>query len=217
MLSMPGSLSPERAFIFRILHRDNVPWILENGMHCRDSTIRDPNFVPVGNADLIDMRHTRQVPCPPRGTLSDYVPFYFTPFTPMFLNIMTGFNGVRQRSPDEIVIFVSSLPKLRAEGVPFLFTDRHAYLAAARFSDDLAMLGWMDWERLRRRDFRKDPEDPAKVERYQAEALVHRHLPTHAMLGIVCYDDAVSTAVERQAAACGCAIRATTRPGWYVR
>ena len=67
-------------------------------MHCRNSTIRDPNFVPIGNADLIDKRHTRQVRCPPGGTLSDYVPFYFTPFTPMLLNIKTGFNGVRQRS-----------------------------------------------------------------------------------------------------------------------
>ena len=124
--------------------------------------------------------------------------------------------SVRIGTLDEIVIFVSSLPKLRAEGVPFLFTDRHAYLTAARFSDDLAMLGWMDWERLRRRDFRKDLEDPAKVERYQAEALVYKHLPTHAMLGIVCYDAAVSTAAERQATACGCAIKVITRPGWYV-
>jgi hypothetical protein len=60
---------------------------MANGMHCRNSAIHDPGFVAIGNADLIDKRHYRQVPFHPHGTLSDYVPFYFTPFTPMFLNI----------------------------------------------------------------------------------------------------------------------------------
>ena len=104
---------------------------MANGMYCRNSAIRDPGFVAIGNTDLIDKRHYRQVPCHPHGTLSDYVPFYFTPFTPMFLNIKTGFNGVRQRPLDEIVIFVSSLTRLHTDGVPFLFTDRHAYLMTA--------------------------------------------------------------------------------------
>lgn len=213
---MSGRLTQKRALIFRIVHRDNVPWILANGMHCRNAPIRDPRFVAIGNADLIDLRNTRQVPCPPHGSLSDYVPFYFTPFTPMLYNIKTGFSGVRKLPLDEIVIFVSSLTKLRAEGVPFLFTDRHAYLAAAQFSDDLATLDRIDWELLRRRDFRRDPEDPSKVERYQAEALVYRHLPTNAMLGIFCYSDGVSAAVQRHATACGCTVQVAARPGLYV-
>ena len=167
---MSASLNQEKALIFRIAHRNNVPWIMANGMHCRNSTICDPEFVRIGNADLIDRRHTRSVPFHPYDTLSDYIPLYFTPFTPMFLNIKTGFNGVPQRPLSEIVIFVSSLPKMRSERVPFLFMDRHAYLATAQFSDDLARLSWIDWEMLRRRNFRRDPEDPAKVERYQAEA-----------------------------------------------
>jgi hypothetical protein len=75
---------------------------------------------------LIDKRHDRDIPCAPFGTLSDYVPFYFTPFTPMLLNIKTGYNGIRKRPVEEIVIFVSPLPVLRKKGVPFLFTDRHA-------------------------------------------------------------------------------------------
>jgi hypothetical protein len=213
---MSGSLNREKALIFRIAHRDNVPWIIANGMHCRNASIRDPKFVAIGNVDLIDKRHSRQVPCHPHGTLSDYVPFYFTPFTPMFLNIKTGFNGVRQRSLDEIVIFVSSLHRLRAEGVPFLFTDRHAYLATAQFSDDLAQLSWIDWDKLRQRDFRRDPEDLARVERYQAEALVHGHLPVNAMLGVMCYNDTVSSRVRGAAEAQGCALPIITKSGWYV-
>ena len=212
---MSESLSQAKALIFRIVHRDNVPWIMANGMHCRNSAIFDTGFVPIGNPDLIARRHDRAVPCLPGGTLSDYVPFYFTPFTPMLLNIKTGFNGIRKRPIEEIVIFVSSLPTLRAQGVSFLCTDRHAYLSAARFFADLAMLDRIDWPMLQRRDFRRDPEDPGKFERYQAEALVHRQLPMNATLGVVCHNDASSAAARAAAAAHGCDIKVITKPGWY--
>jgi hypothetical protein len=188
---------------------------MANGMRCRNSAIQDSNFVAIGNADLIDKRHERKVPCHPHGTLSDYVPFYFTPYTPMFLNIKTGFK-VPKRPLDEIVIFVSSLPELRRKRVPFLFTDRHAYLVTAQFSDDLRLLNQIDWDRLRRRDFQKDPEDPAKVERYQAETLIHQHLPVDAMLGIACYNNSVRDQVQGAADAHGRTLRVITNPGMYV-
>jgi hypothetical protein len=213
---MSRSLTQEKALIFRIVHRDNVPWIMANGMHCGNSPVADFRLVTIGNQDLIDKRHDRDIPCAPFGTLSDYIPFYFTPFTPMLLNIKTGFNGIRKRPIEEIVIFVSSLPTLRANGIRFLFTDRHAYLATAQFSEDLARLDWIDWEMLCQRDFRRDPEDPGKFERYQAEALVHQHLPMKAALGVVCYTDAVSATVQREAAAYGHRLQVISRPGWYV-
>ncbi|MGO4612234.1 DarT ssDNA thymidine ADP-ribosyltransferase family protein, partial [Variovorax sp. 2RAF20] len=67
--------------IWRIVHRDNIPWILTNGLHCVNSKIRDPNYVNIGNVDLIDKRRHRIVPVEPGGTLTDYIPFYFTPFS----------------------------------------------------------------------------------------------------------------------------------------
>ena len=212
---MSGSLTQEKAFIFRITHRDSVPWIMANGLHCRNAKKADPNFVAIGISDLIEGRHTRKVPCNPFGTLSDYIPFYFTPFTPMAYNIKTGRN-VRQRPSDEIVIFVSSLPTLRANGVNFVFTDRHAYLQTAQFSSDLAMLKEIDWPILRRRDFRHNPEDPEKTERYQAEALVHGHLPVKSLLGVLCYSDTVTKKVQEAIAANGHTLNAITKPGWYV-
>jgi ssDNA thymidine ADP-ribosyltransferase, DarT len=212
---MSESITQERALIFRIAHRNNVPWIMAHGMHCRNGQRADPQFVTIGNTDLIDGRHSRDVPCNPYGTLSDYVPFYFTPFSPMMLNIKTGRGGARQRPNEEIVIFVSSLPTLRDEGVRFLFTDRHAYLRAARFSDNLADLDWIDWAMLRRRDFKKDPEDPEKFERYQAETLAYQQVPMSAILGVVCYNDAVKVKVQQEAKACSKSLQVISRPGWY--
>ena len=130
-----AKLNAENAFIFRIVHKDNIPWILTKGLHCRNSTVFDPHSVNIGNVDLIDKRSTRHVPIKPHGTLSDYVPFYFTPYTPMLLNIKTGYNGVTQRHPREIVILVSSIHRLKKQGVPVIFTERHAYLSTANFYD----------------------------------------------------------------------------------
>jgi hypothetical protein len=86
----------------------------------------------------------RVVPIAPGGTLSDYVPFYFTPYTPMMYNIKTGM-GVTKVPNDEIVIFVSRLPWLRELGIRFVFSDRHAYLQAANFystPEDLDKIPW---------------------------------------------------------------------------
>jgi ssDNA thymidine ADP-ribosyltransferase, DarT len=170
-------LSPRRGLIFRITHRDNLPWILANGLYCRNSNRLDPNFVNIGNPSLINDRHHVCVPIAPQGTLSDYIPFYFTPLSVMLLNIKTGYRGIQQRHNDEIAVLVCSLPKLDQDGVTFVFTDRHARLATAEFFEAAADLGRIDWKILQNRDFSRDHNDLGKMERYQAETLVYRHLP----------------------------------------
>jgi hypothetical protein len=102
----------------------------------------------------------------------------------MLLNIKTGYNGVTKRAMDEIAILVSSLREIHKQGLQFAFTDRHAYLQTAEFHNNLERLDRIDWPRLQASDFRRDSDDPGKVERYQAEALIHRHLPITAILGI---------------------------------
>lgn len=82
-------LNAENALIFRIVHRDNVIWLLENGLHARNGT-PCPNYRNIGNVDLIDKRSRRNVSVGPGGTLNDYVPFYFTPYSIMLYNIHTA-------------------------------------------------------------------------------------------------------------------------------
>ena len=212
---MSKDLNPDKALIFRITHRDNVPWILDNGLHCGSSEILDPNFVNIGNQDLIDNRKGRIVDIPPGGPLSDYIPFYFTPFSPMMLNIKTGWGGITKRSNQEVVILVSSLRKLAADERAFVFSDRHAYLEMARFYNDLTALDCIDWPRLQARKFKKDPDDPEKFERYQAEALVHLHMPIDFLLGIVCYNKAVEEQFGRLLEDRDMKLKVVTKQGWY--
>jgi hypothetical protein len=80
-------LTPEKALIFRIVHRDNVPWILDNGLHCKNSKVLDPKFVEIGNHDLIGKRDKHPVVPPLSGTLSDYIPFYCLGSSPGFAGV----------------------------------------------------------------------------------------------------------------------------------
>jgi len=208
---MSKDLTPERALIFRIIHKGNLPDTLANGCRCRNAATG--KFVEIGNQELIQRRGARNVPCGPGGTLSDYVPFYFTPYTPMLYNIKTGY-GVPKHPGTDLVILVSSLYRLRENGIQFVFTDRHAYLKAAQFSTDLEDLDWIIWPALQARDFRKDDAD--KFEKYQAEALVYRHVPVKALLGIVCYSDDVKAAILTETSKHQVTIKVVAQPKWYL-
>jgi ssDNA thymidine ADP-ribosyltransferase, DarT len=216
-MSVTSSLNPAKALIFRITHRDNVPWILDHGLHCATSSLRDPSFVPIGSEEIIGKRANRQAPDPPGGSLADYVPFYFTPFSPMLLNIKTGLHGVVQRPMEEIVILVSSLHVLLGLGLQFFFTDRHAIYLATNFFSDLEDLDQVPWKQLQERDFRKDPEDPDRFERYQAEALVYQHVPLDALKGIVCYNEAVKTVIDTEVEDRGLELKTKAFVGWFFR
>jgi hypothetical protein len=212
---MRDLLTPEKAFIFRITHRDNLPWILTNGLHCRNSNQIDSNFVSIGNPDLIDKRSSHPVKIPPGGTLSDYVPFYFTPLSPMLLNIRTGFNGIKQRANEEVVILVASLRKIEAAGIRFVFTDRHAFLNASQPYSDLANLDKIDWRILQNKDFRKDVDDLGKMERYMAEVLIYKTLPTAGLLGVACYNDDMVNRTKEMINHAGVQLSCARRTGWY--
>jgi len=206
-------LNPEKALIFRIVHRNNLDGVLANGCLCRNAAVAH-KYVEIGNQELIQRRTGRLIPCGPGGTLSDYVPFYFTPYSPMLYNIMTGYNGVPKKPVSEILILVSSLHKLKGVGISFVFSDRHAYLKTALFSDDLANLSWIIWPVLQERNFRKDDVD--RFEKYQAEALVHWHVPLDALMGVVCYDQTVKSSVQADVAAKGLDLKVVAQREWYL-
>lgn len=208
-------LDPEKALIFRITHRDNVPWLLHNGLHCSNSERLDPNFVEIGNPELIERRRHRAVPISPGETLGDYIPFYFTPYSPMLYNIQTGYAGVPRRDGSKIVILVSSLRTVTEARIPFVFSDRHAYLKMARFANDLADLDLIDWELLRNRDFQRNPERPESFERYQAEALIHRHLPAENLVGLACYNRTVEREIRSVVSDLDLQMHIAIRKDWY--
>lgn len=215
MAKLYPNLNPEKALIWRITHRKNMPWIIANGLHSGNSNSQSPNWVTIGNVDLISRRAHRSVPLPPGGVLNDYVPFYFTPFSPMMYNIRNGRGGVSSIVNNDIVILVSNMHRISEMGLPFVFTDRHAYLVAARYFNDLGALSEIDWPLLQNRNFQRNVDDPEQFERYQAEALIYNQVPIHSLLGAVCFTPEIK--LELQALANGAGVKLDIRclPNWY--
>lgn len=210
-----SKLNPEKALIWRIVHRDNIPWILINGLHCGNSQIQSSNWVHIGSADLIQKRATHPVPIGMGGYLNDYVPFYFTPFSPMMKNIHSGWGNIQQRENDEIVILVSNLYKIRDLKLPFVFTNGHAYFRWSSFYMDLVDLDKIDWKIIQARDFKRDPNDPAKIERYQAEALIYQHCPVNALQGMICYTETTQQLLNGWLEKLNLNMPVHVRPRWY--
>ncbi|MHC2432761.1 type II toxin-antitoxin system toxin DNA ADP-ribosyl transferase DarT [Bradyrhizobium sp. USDA 4451] len=213
VLALP-ELTAENALIFRITHKNNLPWILDNGLHCRNSNTQDPQFVNIGLVELIDKRKKWPVPVGPRGTLSDYVPFYFTPRSMMAYNIHTG-RSVNQRDNDQLVILVSSLNTLEENGVPFVITDRHACATLTKYSNSLDHLKKIDWKILRNSDFSRDNDDPDKSNRYMAEALVHKHMPINALHCVACCDEKQNAWATDLIKKRKLELQVHTKRGWY--
>ena len=207
-------LNPQKAFIFRICHKGNVEKVLNDGGCVCGNDAKNSKYVEIGNQELIGKRRAHPVPCGPGGTLGDYVPFYFTPFSPMLYNIKTGYGGIPKKPIEDIVILVSSLHSLKEQGIPFVFTDRHAKLKLAQFSEDLADLDWIIWSELQVKNFKKD--DMEKFEKYQAEALVHKKLPLSALLGIACYNNTVKTEIGTLCDSKGQKVQVVTRRQWFL-
>ncbi|MEO7427056.1 MAG: DUF4433 domain-containing protein [Fibrobacteria bacterium] len=208
-------LNRDKARIFRITHIDNLRWAILNGLHCKNSPSQDPDYRGIGNPDIISKRAGHSIPIDPGGTLHDYIPFYFTPFSPMLYNIKTGYSGLPKIPMEEIVILVANLNSLLAGGHTWIFSDRHALLQVAEFHSALEKLDRIDWAKLQCKDFRRDPNDPGGIERYQAEALIHRFLPIQALSGIVCYGPDQQKKLQLQLEAGAVQLRVEPRPDWY--
>jgi hypothetical protein len=209
-------LSPEQALVFRITHLANVPWMLANGLHSRTSAVRDPGYVEIGNPDLIEKRRRRAVPVRPGGTLSDYVPFYFAPFSPLLRHIKTGRHGITRRPIAETVILVSSLSTFAAAGIPFVFTDQHASLMTATFFTSIADLPRLDWPLWQTQDVQRDLRDPDKLARQAAEALAYRHVPVTALHAVACYREEEQRELEAMMPSATTPLPVFRRPEWFL-
>ena len=83
---------PRPTPIYRLIHIDNLPVILDcGGMHApHHAPVGDCAYRAIHNLDIHKVRRQRPISCGPGGTVHDYVAFYFGPRSPMLLQLHTG-------------------------------------------------------------------------------------------------------------------------------
>lgn len=185
--------------IYHITHMSNLPGILAaNGLWC--DRLRAQNcgvIVGIAHQHIKDRRAERKVPCAARGTLSDYVPFYFAPRSPMLYTVHQGNVNGYAEGQRPIVHLVSSVEQAIALGKPWCFTDGHADMAFSSFSDDYGDLdGKVDWSVMSLQFWNDTDMQPDRKRRRQAEFLAHQSFPWTAIAEIGVVDDGIRSQME---------------------
>jgi hypothetical protein len=194
---MPGQ-QPNIVRVFRIVHIENVEYLLTHGMFYRNDPQADPNYINIGDSTLISQRNDYPVGInPPNGNLGEYVPFYFGPLSPMLLNIKTGYRGIAQRPQTDIVYIVCNVGSITEHCPEWCFTDGHAKNSITEFFNDLGNLGEVDWNMVCERHWRNTEDDYDRMRRKQAEFLVKHHVPVTCICNIVVQNDVGRTFIEK--------------------
>ena len=210
--------TPKNGLLFHFTHIDNLASVVSAGLSCDAVMVQSPNaFVNVGNQVIKARRRRRPVPDPHGGVVADYVPFYFAARSPMLYAIHMKNVQTYQGTQDEVAYLVTSTEAVVEQGLPFVYTDRNASMAVAKFSSDLAEIdSLVDWDLMRRRMFRNTDSDSDRVERRMAEFLVRDHVPWDTFIGVAVKNESRAQQVSGILTSLGVdQVPIRTRPDWY--
>ena len=178
-----------KTYLYRMMHIDNVPHVLEHGITHVASPGANAAYVPIGDGSLITRRNSFILNN--RRRLGDYIPFYFGARTPMLYVMQNGYNGVAPTPAGSIVYCVSSVQKILDYGLDFVFTNGHAVDGFTKQYGSEAvgeMDTLLDWDAIKAK-FWKSETDLDLKRRKEAEFLVHGDIPRSAVLGFVVYNE----------------------------
>lgn len=204
-------ISVQRPFIFRIVHINNLLFILQNGLHCRNCSPQDPNFYGIGNDDIIGKRDAKVVPLAPGGALSDYVPFYFSPRSPMLFSIKKN----RVAEQNDIVYLVSEYDVISNAGLDFVYTDGQAMMSFSQYFNRKKDLVELDWDLFKSKFWNDTDDDNDRMRRRNSEFLVHQVVPMTCIISIVVKTELRKEQVESFLKQISLKLRVVVNQDWY--
>jgi hypothetical protein len=192
-------VNQNRTFCYRITHRDNLAHILKHGLVNKNHINADPNFVAIGNPEIIDVRSTTLVNLEGYGYIGEYVPFYFTPRSIMLFNIVTGYYApkVLRRAKEEILV-LRCLIEVLVQKNRWFFTNGQANDEETSHYNQLHYLDKLDWECIQNSNFSKSDGDYDRQRRYQAEFLVYDALDVSSIEAICVYSEKMKLWAQKQ-------------------
>ena len=204
---------PKPTWLYRLLHVEGLCTCL------RRRALHAPNWVPrdglpyrtIHNPEIQKKRRERAIPCGPRGSLHDYVSFYFGPLSPMLLQLHTNQVPGYSERQEPLIYLVATVQDVAQAGVGFVYSDGHGLPAYTRWFDDLANLNQVDWEIVGARYWANTEEDMNRKRRKQAEFLVYRKCCWTLIRGIAVLNQRIENRVKRLFVHLDSAVR---RPVW---
>lgn len=186
--------------IYRILHIENIPHIIESGITHKNSPNANPNFIGIGDISLINNRETRKVNVDNGTTfntievinLGDFTPFYFGIKMPMLYVVQHGGNFVERPNKSEDIIYVAcSIKSIINSDLLYFFSDGHAtdFLTSFYNKDKINQLPEIiDWTAVQT-SYWGGQENLNLKRKKQAEFLVSGDIPSDFIVGYGCYNE----------------------------
>jgi len=182
--------------IYHISHLRNLNRILqEGGLHC-DRKAQDLKSVNIGHMHIKERRLRRTVPVGSRGSVGDYVPFYFATRSPMLFAISRGAVEGYAEGQNPVIYLCSTVETVQQARLRWVFTEGHADMDYTDFFDDLKDLDKVDWALMKQRYWNDTNDDPDRKRRRQAEFLVHDFFPWELVNYVGVFDDKAAHAVD---------------------
>jgi hypothetical protein len=180
----------EDIWLFRMVHYQNLPHILEHGLYCSRSPHADKNYVNIGSGEVIGRRDTIVVKCHPDFVVNDYVPFYFGVRTPMLFKILTG-NGVLKQPQEDIVYLCCRFAELTESNLEWCFTDGNAATRITEFFTGMEDYAFLDWKSIDANEWSDNNSDGDhdRMRKKHAEFLVKGHVPVEFIRRIVVHTE----------------------------
>ena len=187
------------ADIFHITKWQCLPSIVaDDGLWCDNVMAATPGRAAgIGYAHIKERRARTAVPLGSGGMVSDYVPFYFVPRSPMLLANKSGEAPGNPDGQAPIVHLLSSTGAIIDAGLSFVFTDGHPVISGlTQFFDSVEYLDQVDWAVLKARYWNDIDNDMDRKRRRQAEFLVHSFVPWNLVDRIAVLNEEVANRVK---------------------
>ena len=144
--------------IYHFTHIDNLSALISTGAILSKNKMTENNATYKSSAfiSVQEQRQTHPVPVSPKGTIHDYVPFYFNSRSPMLYTIKNGnIEGIKMQ---DLVFFKSTVQAVEEHGCKFAFTDGHGIMDLSDYYNDLANLDKIPWSVINTRYWNDYPD-----------------------------------------------------------
>jgi HD superfamily phosphodiesterase len=178
-------------FFHHFTHLENIESIITNGLlSTNEKEEKGIKHVDLANENIQQRRHEMEVPCEPKGTIHDYVPFYFTGRNPMLLGVLN-----RKNIDQPLVVYIAvSIEKLIEDNV--IFTDASANTAVLpNFYTNPNDLKQLSWELINSKKWSEKNKDD--LHKRMAEVLVKGKMPIDWVDKYYVFNDMAKEEIEK--------------------
>jgi hypothetical protein len=187
--------------IYRMTHIQNISHILLYGVTHRFSPNANPNYISIGNTDLINARAIKNVTVNNGNvftnigsiSLGNFIPFYFGIKMPMLYMIQSGNNLVKKMHPEDIIYITCKIIDILDLGISFYFSDGHATDRFTNFYDKSQITNLpniIDWDAIKT-PYWGGNENLDLKRKKQAEFLIGSDVMPQYFVDFGCYNAAV--------------------------